>query len=159
MNAASNRPLFWKTILIGGFLAGSADLIFAIVYYGSRGASTMGVLQSISAGLLGKVASHQGSVPTAALGLFLHYVIACIWAAIYVAVTRIQPVLKRHAIPCGLVFGAAIFFCMNMVVLPLSAYHSKVWPPPLAAWPIAIHMLGVGLPIALVTRNISRRPR
>ena len=63
--------------------------------------------------------------------------------------------LVRHAVPAGLVFGAAVYFFMNMVVLPLSALHAKAFPPPLALWPIVAHMVGVGLPIALATRRFS----
>ena len=45
---------------------------------------------------------------------------------------------------------------MNCVVLPLSALHAKAWPPPWAPLALAIHMVFVGLPIALAVRKFSR---
>ncbi len=114
-------------------------------------------MQSIAGGLLGRDAARQGGAATATLGVALHYLIACIWAGIYLIASRSLPILVRYAIPCGLVFGAVIYFFMNGVVLPLSAIHAKAWPLRLAWWVIAVHVVGVGLPIALIVRSRSRK--
>jgi hypothetical protein len=47
-----------------------------------------------------------------------------------------------------LLYGIAIYFFMNLVVLPLSGVPQRPFVPSLAM--INIHMLCVGLPIALV---------
>ena len=153
---ASKTKSFWKTVLLAGLLAGSIDLIFAILYYGKSGANAQGVMQSVAGGLLGRDAARQGGVATATLGVVLHYFIACIWAGIYLIASRSLPFFVRYAIPCGLVFGALIYFFMNGVVLPLSALHAKAWPLQLAWWAIAVHVFGVGLSIALVVKSRSR---
>ena len=142
----------FRTILWGGLLAGAFDLGFAFIYYGPK----LGVVQSVAGGLLGRTAAYQGGVPTALLGGLLHFLIAFIWAGIFCVLSRRLPTLVQHAIPAGLAFGLVVFYGMNLVVLPLSALHTKAWPPPFAFWPIAMHMVIIGLPIALITRKFSR---
>jgi hypothetical protein len=43
---------------------------------------------------------------------------------------------------------------MYEIVLPLSAYHTKIAFPP-AALDVAVHMFLVGLPISLMVRKYS----
>ncbi len=146
-----------KAILWGGGIAGAWDIAFAIVYYGLRnGATAIGVLQSVAGGLLGRTVARAGGYPTAALGLACHFFIALGAAALFFAASRWIPFLTKRAVISGLLFGAAVYFFMNMVVVPLSAYHGKPWPPPFDPWAILAHMVGVGLPIALATRRCSR---
>ena len=145
-------------ILWGGLIAGVWDLSFAFVYYvnfGAKGTTVLRVMQSVAGGLLGK-ATFDGGAASAALGVVLHFCIATGAAATYVLASRRLPLLVRQAVPCGLGYGAAVYFFMNMVVLPLSAYHSRAFPPPLPPGPIVAHMIGVGLPIALVARRYAR---
>lgn len=40
-------------ILLGGSLAATLDLLYAFIYYGSKGAKPSGILQSIASGVLG----------------------------------------------------------------------------------------------------------
>ncbi len=145
-----------KAIAVGGLLSGAADLIFAIVYYGRNGATPMGILQSVAGGLLGKKAAHEGGIPTALLGFGLHFLISCSAAAAYLLLSRKISLLRESPFPCGMIYGAMVYFFMNMVVLPLSAYHSSAFPPPLALAPIAIHVFGIGLPIAFAVRKYAR---
>lgn len=141
-----------RAILWGGALAGTGDLTFAFVYYGFR----LGVFQNVAGGLIGREAARSGGVPTFLLGVFLHYCIATLWAAAFWFASRRQPALVNHAVPAGLLYGLVVFYGMNCVVLPLSALHTHGWPPPFAAWPVAMHLLVVGLPIALAVRRGSR---
>jgi uncharacterized membrane protein YagU involved in acid resistance len=106
--------------------------------------------------LIGRKAALAGGVPTYFLGVLLHFLIGIIWAAIFWGLSRKLPALVKHAVPAGLAYGLVIFYGMNSVVLPLSALHTKAWPLAWAPWPIAAHMLVVGLPIALVARHYSR---
>jgi hypothetical protein len=145
-----------KAILWGGFLGGCGDLGFAFVFYGMKGASMQRVMQSVAAGLLGKP-SFEGGAATAVLGVILHYTIACGAAATYVLANRRIPALTKHAIPTGMIFGFGVYLVMNMVVLPLSALHTKAWPLAWAPYPMLGHILLVGLPIALVARHYARK--
>jgi hypothetical protein len=95
---------------------------------------------------------------TAGLGLFLHFFIATTAAAVYVLASLRIPALVRHAVPCGLAYGVAVYFFMTYVVLPLSAFPGGrggfSWLLFLNG--ILVHALCVGLPIAWATRRAAR---
>ncbi len=149
-------PRWREAIGWGGFTAGVLDIIAAFVVGGSTGVAPTRVLQAIASGLLGRDA-FEGGLATAALGLFLHFVIAFGAAAIYYAASLRLPVLIRRWLVCGLVFGLAVFFFMQHVVLPLSAFRIS---PNRELFPVEgllIHALGVGLPIGFFTWRASRR--
>lgn len=141
-----------NTILLAGFLAGLGDFLFALAYYGAR----LSVFQNVAGGLIGLEAARAGGVGTFALGVLLHFLIATIWAGLYVFATERAPALRRHAVLSGLVYGVVVFYGMNCVVLPLSALRTSAWPPPWAPVPLLMHMLVVGLPIAVVAATAAR---
>jgi len=143
----------WKaiqTIAAGGLIAGTLDLTRACVQFGSH------IPLAIAAGLLGPAALHQGA-PTYVLGVFLHYFIATSFAAFYYAASRRLSFLVDHPWICGLMYGAAIQEVMNLVVLPLSALHAT-GPYELhdLLRGLGVHMVVVGLPIALCVRRFGR---
>jgi len=113
------------------------------------------VLQSVAGGLLGRAAA-EGGLATAALGAVLHFFIALVWAAVFWLASRKLRVLVRHPVVCGLLYGAAVYFFMYFVVLPLSAVYFK---PSRELSSILLnsagHMLLVGLPIALAASKFT----
>jgi hypothetical protein len=135
-----------SAILWGGLAAGTGDSILALILY--RVPLSV-IYQSIASGLLGREA-YRGGLPTAALGLFLHFFIATTAAAVYVWMSRELPLLAAHPLPSGLVFGVAVYFFMKYVVLPLSAV-GRLTPFEPAA--MIGHALLVGLPIGLFARR------
>ena len=156
--SAHAQPLVGKTavkaIVMGGGLAGALDLAFALTYYAMKGGKIVKVLQSIAAGVQGK-AAYQGGAGSAALGVLLHFVIAVGAAAVFCAAGRALPVLMRRPWISGPVFGAGMYYFMNLVVLPLSALQAKGYPLKWEPWMVAAHVVLVGLPIALVARRYS----
>jgi hypothetical protein len=136
-------------ILWAGAAAGVGDTLLAVGMYR---VSPVRIYQSVAAGLLGRD-SFQGGLATAALGMALHFFIATTAAAVYVAAsTRIQVLVERPK-ACGLAFGAAVYFFMKEVVVPLSLAR-----PITFTWTGLLgHTLLVGLPIALLARR-SLRP-
>ena len=142
-----------QPVLYGTLVVGTLDALDAIVFFGLRsGARPIRIFQGIAYGLIGP-AARQGGLKTAALGLFLHYFIAFGIVVTYYLVSRRVPLLTRHPVSCGLLYGVVVYAVMNLVVLPLS----KVGGPSLPAMPVLangllIHMLGVGLPSALFAR-------
>ena len=148
-----------RGILWGGILCGVFDITYAFIAFGMRGATPVAILHSIASGLLGKAAA-EGGLATAALGLFLHFVIAFGAATVYYLASRKLPFLVRHAVVCGLLYGMAVYLFMNFVVIPLSAFPRKLSYPPHVLIPgIAWHMVLVGLPIALAIRWADTRAR
>lgn len=144
-----------RTILVAGLLAGVLDLAAAIVTNLPRGISTIAILQSIASGMLGRDA-YQGGVATATLGVLAHFFIMFVIAAMFYFASRQLRVLVRHAVAAGLAYGIAVYAFMNLVVLPLSAFpHARTYGLATLATGLLVHMLCVGLPIALVTRRGS----
>ena len=135
-------------ILIGGLIAGTLDITYAITYSAIRGMAPQSLLQFVASGLLGQ-ASFDGGTGTAALGLLLHYLMMLIIAAIFYAISRQLPFLVRKPIIWGPVFGFLVYWVMNLVVMQLSATPNKWRFIPLSfATGIVVHMFCIGLPIA-----------
>jgi uncharacterized membrane protein YagU involved in acid resistance len=135
-------------------------MAYALIWFSAvKGVPWMKIPQSVAAGLIGK-GSFDGGAGTVALGFGLHWLIAFIWAGIYVFAGRtLLPDLLRKPIPYGLVYGAWIYLFMNWVVLPLSAMHTKPHFAPLDTWltGLAIHVLGIGLAISLTAAKTAPR--
>jgi uncharacterized membrane protein YagU involved in acid resistance len=137
-----------KRVLIGALVVGGLDLLDAIVFFGLRnGVPPVRIFQSIAAGVQGR-AAFSGGVPSAALGILLHFFIAFVIVGVYLVASRYVPVLIRQWIVCGILYGIAVYFFMNDVVIPLSATTRGAFAWPVFVNGLAIHMLGVGLPAA-----------
>jgi hypothetical protein len=144
-------------IAVGGVAAGLFDLVGAIAVYWP--APPAGILRSIAAGAMGTGAARSAGAGVAALGLVLHFVIAFGAASVFVAACRVAPALARRPWLTGPLYGLAVFLAMNYVVIPLSAIGR--WPGPWTGTTllvVAVHLAGVGLPIALAARRWGHPP-
>jgi len=135
-------------ILIGGLIAGTLDITYAITYSAWRGMPPQSLLQFVASGLLGQP-SFDGGTPTAGLGLLLHYLMMLIIAAIFYGISRQLPFLVRKPIVWGPVFGFLVYWVMNLVVMQLSATPNK-WRFVLLSFAtgILVHMFFIGATIA-----------
>lgn len=132
-------------MLWAGLAAGVGDTLLALLLFQ---VSPVRIYQSVAAGLLGRD-SFQGGLATAALGMFLHFFIATTAAAVYVAASTRLKLLLTQPVACGLAFGVAVYFFMNLIVVPLSRARAGGF-----SWRLMVgHALLVGLPIALVARR------
>jgi hypothetical protein len=141
-----------EAISWGGLIAGVLDAIDGVIAYGTQGLSPIQVLQYIASGALGKSA-FQGGLATAALGAGFHFIIAWVAAAVFVLASRRLEILKTHAVLVGLIYGAAVYFFMNYLVLPLSAVAPATFQLGLFLNGVIGHAVFVGLPIALFARR------
>ena len=146
------KPSALRAILWGGFSCGVLDITAALVVYGFFGAKPIPLLQGIATGVLGPKA-RAGGLPTAALGLFLHFVIAFGAATVYFVASRFISFLTKHAVTAGFLYGIAVYFFMQRVVIPLSAARRSPLSLKMMIIGIVIHMFCVGLPIALSIRK------
>lgn len=169
-------------ILLGGFLAGAFDIIYAFIVYGplSYGISPERVLQSVAAGFIGREESRAGGLNTAALGLATHFLLATIMAAVYVLAAQSVKALTKHALLFGFIYGLILYVAMNYVVVPLSASSTGAFASsageissrlqdsfseirggggadyPWMLWgTIFTHTVLVGIPIALSARRFA----
>ncbi|MGD0481434.1 MAG: hypothetical protein ABSA42_14765 [Terracidiphilus sp.] len=150
--ATTRSPL--RAILWGGLLCGALDLAAAFVIYGAMGLRPMPLLQGIASGLLGPRA-FSGGMATALLGFFFEFLIATGAAAVYLFASRFLGFLTRHPWLGGPLYGIAVYWFMQLVVLPLSRYAQHRFSLEITLIGIAIHMVCVGPPIALAARRFA----
>jgi len=98
---------------------GVLDITAALVVYGYLGAKPIRLLQGIASGLLGPKA-FDGGLATALLGLLCHFFIAFGAATVYSVASRAIRPLIQYAVVSGVLYGVAVYFFMNRIVLPLS---------------------------------------
>jgi len=157
MTGAASRPRALDVVVYGGLAAGLLDIINATTFWFIyNGAPPARILQAIAAGLLGKE-SFVGGAATAALGLFLHFFIACGMAAVYWLASRRWPVLLQRPLAAGTAFGIGAYLAMTYLVVPLS----RAMPPPfILSWfidSVLAHVVLVGLLFAYVARWSANR--
>lgn len=146
----------FRAILLGWLIAGTMDITAAIITTLAYGRSPARMLQGIASGVLG-TRSFEGGLKTSVLGLLLHFVIAFGATVVYYAASRKLTFLVRQAVVSGILYGIAVYFFMQLVVIPLSAIASRApFRPFQLALGLIVHMLCVGLPIALVVRHYSK---
>jgi hypothetical protein len=148
------QPNTLLAVAWGGLACGVMDITAALLVYGYMGATPLRILQGIAGGLLGP-RTYSGGTGTALLGLLCHFVIAFLAAAVFVAASRFVPFLLRQAILCGALYGTAVYFFMNRVVVPLSAATKFPFSFKMMVIGIIIHIFCVGLPIALAARRFA----
>lgn len=142
------------TMLLAGLAAGTLDATAAMLHFlAAGGKDPLRVWVFVASGALGR-AAYEGGAIVPALGLLFHYFIATSWAAIfYLAATYRR--LAISPLVAGPLYGVIVWLVMTWIVVPLSR------TPPLKRSisgiliGIGIHMLCVGLPIALVVLHRS----
>jgi hypothetical protein len=155
-----SKPRAFDTIVYGGLAIGILDFfdasIFFPLYYGI---SFVDVWHGPAAGLIGRDASRSGGLNTAFLGILLHFAVAFCIASVYFLLSRTLPPLIRHPIISGILFGVAVHFVMQYLVIPFSAIQAwPTWPPIGSLLNSLIgHAVLVGLPVALVASWSARR--
>lgn len=134
-------------IIAGGLVAGTFDEICAFLSFGRN------VPRVVAAGLVGRQAIHSTGAGIWILGVVLHFVVAFGAAAVYCVASRKLHFLREHFVVCGLFYGVAVFITMYLVVMPLSALHAMgPYSYRTLVQAIAVHMVLIGLPIAISLR-------
>jgi hypothetical protein len=149
------NPNALLALLWAGFACGVLDITAALVVYGQFGLKPMRLLQGIASGLLGPKA-FSGGLATALLGLLCHFFIAFGAAAVFLMASRALGFLIEHAVASGVLYGVAVYFFMNRIVVPLSAAAKRPFSLQMMIIGVVIHIFCVGLPIALGVRRFSR---
>jgi hypothetical protein len=144
-----------KAICMAGLTCGVMDIGAALLVYGSMGLKPLRLLQGIAGGILGPRA-YEGGVLTAGLGLFLHFVIAFGAATLFFLASRAIRFLLDHVVFSGVLYGVAVYFFMNRVVVQLSAATKRPFSLKMMIIGVVIHTFCVGLPIALNIRKYAR---
>lgn len=148
-----------QAVFVGGTSAAILDIGYAFAVWSLAGVTPLVVLRAIASGVLGG-AAFRGGLATAVLGGALHWLIAMAMAAAYVIAGARLPTLVHRPLVWGPLYGLALYFVMDRVVVPLSAAPSGAEPSlPMTLGQVAAHALLVGLPIALAASRFGGRPR
>jgi uncharacterized membrane protein YagU involved in acid resistance len=143
-------------ILLGGGIAATLDMIYAIVmneYYADL--PPQWTMQSVASGLLGNAAFESGAAG-AVLGIVAHFAILFVAAGLYYLASRRIPALRTQAGIYGIVYGVLIYLFMNFVVLPVSAFPFDLkFPIDRLVRGFVSHGLLVGLPIAVAIQRLT----
>lgn len=141
-----------------GLLTGVTDGLFATVQSAiTPGSTVMRLWQGVASTILGKSA-YDGGVPTALLGLLMHFCVAFAWSAVFLfVVMRSSWVRRTVSAPSGVVgvaalYGPFIWLVMSLVVIPVLVHR----PPSITSrWWIQLigHIPFVGLPIVASIAN------
>lgn len=147
------RPV--GTLLGGGLVVGTLDLLFAWGYWAPRGATMPRVLRSIAEGWYGE-ASHRMGTTSATVGALSHYFIAVMFVVAYWLAARRLPALLAHPYLYGFAYGLLLYALMHFVVVPLSAagmpgFANATW----VGASIVVHAL-LGVFCALCARRAMR---
>jgi uncharacterized membrane protein YagU involved in acid resistance len=139
------------TIITATAVAGTLDILAAIILGATAGTGPAAVLRSVAAGPLGDDA-FSGGIGMSLAGLVIHFAIMAVIVTVFVLAARKMPMLTRQPWLWGPVYGLAVWAVMYLIILPAR------WPsgfpqtdPVQIAWAIAFHTLLVGLSIALIT--------
>jgi len=141
---------FVKASLLAGLLAGTLDLIVAILVTWFRsGNFPSKILHFIAGGLIGLETSMKGGFAIATLGLAIHYFIACSWTLLFFILI---PKLKFQAINkylAGAVYGMFVGVMMTFVILPLTRLPQTPFQLQNAVIGWLVLSVALGLPIAI----------
>ena len=144
-----------KTIAIATLVAGTLDIVFAMILTLIFGRHISDMLRFVASGPF-PAATDMGT-SGAILGLVVHFALMAIMAAVFVTLANHKPALTAQPVKWGVIYGFVTYVVMNLIVVPLRFGN---WPPkPLSiATQLFAHIVLVGIPIALITaRNL--RPR
>lgn len=147
------------TVFLSGLIAGTLDILAAIVIYALilQKTTPLKILQSIASGVFKKEA-YTGGPEIAWYGLGFHFLIALLFAWFYFILYPYLPLLKKSTLASGILYGILVWIVMNLVVLPIVF---PVLPAKSLDFPTLLSVLilifCIGLPIACITRKYYDR--
>ncbi|MBW8824503.1 MAG: hypothetical protein JF567_09865 [Xanthomonadales bacterium] len=110
--------------VIGGIVLGCVDILFAWLFWRSKGVTVTDVFQSIARGVYGKQAAVLGNT-SVAVGAACHFFIAVCMVLAWIEFVSFKPAFNRHWVAWGALYGLLLYVFMNFVVLPITPVG---WP-------------------------------
>jgi uncharacterized membrane protein YagU involved in acid resistance len=145
-----------KPIAIATAVAGTLDILFAMILTLFFGREIGGMLRYVASGPFPQATDMGAS--GAILGFLVHFALMAIMATIYVLAAGKFRALTAKPILWGVIYGLATYVVMNLIVVP--ARFDTPFPPSTRSilTQLFAHIVLVGLPIALITaRHLKRR--
>jgi hypothetical protein len=166
MPSSAPPASLWRAALGSGLLIGALDAVAAAVHaWAFSGVGPDRVFRFVASGAFGQVA-FTGGAHFIALGLLFHFLFALAWTALFFGAVHALPggAAALRSAPrtaaLGAFWGLAIWLAMTLVVIPLSAIGPR--PPLQPTYPVLtmviIHLVVIGIPMALLARRHFHRP-
>jgi hypothetical protein len=148
----------FRPILVATLIAGTLDIISAFVFSAMAGVSALAVLKFVASGPFGD--SPTETLGWGLVGLTVHFAIMACMVAAYMFVAPRLPILLRHPIAAGILYGILLWIIMYWIVRPLR-FPELPLPHTLKGISQALfsHCLLVGIPIALVATRFFRNEK
>lgn len=135
-------------------VAGTLDYAAAITnFLIAGGKEPIRIAWYIASSLLGRDAAYAGGWGTATFGIFLHYVIATGWTALFFFGRPRLALFRQNALLVGAGYGLFVWVMMNLVLVPLTRIKPAPFNPAAATVQASILVICIGLPIALLARR------
>lgn len=146
-----------KAGILTGLAGGALDALAASTIYplAYPGLSFARLWQGVSAGWYGKASYEMGS-QSVAMGLASHFFIALCAGAVFVFVMSRAEIFRRLWPISGAAYGAAVYFFMQEIVLPLTAIGPQHPDAKSMAIGLAIHIFIFGLGSAFVAFRLLK---
>ena len=139
-------------ILLATLIAGTLDIGMAAIETARAGKPVGGMLRSLASGPFPSAVDWGAGGALA--GLFVHFAIMAVMAAVFLIARERIAIVKRHTILAALAYGVILWLVMYGLVLPLRFGMSFPSPKPEAiAKQLFAHVVLVGLTFGLVARR------
>jgi len=139
-------------ILLATLIAGTLDIGMAAIETARAGKPVGGMLRSVASGPFPSAVDWGAGGALA--GLFVHFAIMAVMAAVFLIARERIAIVKRHTILAALAYGVILWLVMYGLVLPLRFGMSFPSPKPEAiAKQLFAHVVLVGLTFGLVARR------
>jgi hypothetical protein len=143
-----------KPFLAGTLVAGTLDILFAVILSIVFGRGPAGMLRYVASGPFPD-ATNWGAMGSA-LGLVVHFALMAIMVGAYVLLAARVPALAAQPLKGAVIFGLATYVAMNLIVVPLR--FPAAFPPSAMSigTQLFAHVVLVGLPVAWITAIMLR---
>ena len=140
-----------RGLVRAGLLTGVIDGLWAIVLTLLYGRTIIRLWQGVAATAFG-AGMFDGGVPTALLGVVMHFGVAFTWSAVFLLLVTRSPWLRRvldspfGVIKVAAVYGPFIWIVMSAIVIPALTHNAVAIT---GRWWIQLagHIVFVGMPI------------
>lgn len=140
-----------RAVLVSGLIAGTLDILAAIVVYDLilQKTTATKILQSIASAIF-KREAYTGGLSMAFCGLLFHFLIAFAFALFYFLIYPHFSLLKKNVWLSGILYGILVWIVMNLIVLPIAF---PILPEKHLDFPLLLSIIilifCVGIPIAI----------
>ena len=143
-----------KPIAIATAVAGTLDILFAMILTVSFGREIGNMLRYVGSGPF--PAARDMGASGAILGLLVHFALIGIMAAALMLFVQQRPQYLDRPILLGTVYGLITYVAMNLIVVPLR-FDTPLPPKPLSiATQLFAHIVLDGIPMALIAARYVR---